>query len=140
MGTGGSARGNVKHIEVSKEDYLRLAARLRDKGFGRLLTVSAVDWTEAGTYEVYFLVHNLNENVYIKVTTSIQRDNPEVQSLSAIWPNAAMHEREVWELFGIHFDGNAMLRPLFLEDWVGPPPFTKDFNWREYVKKNFDLS
>jgi NADH-quinone oxidoreductase subunit C len=140
MGTGDTARTNMQHIEVSEADYLGVATRLSEKGFQRLLTVSAVDWIEAGIYEVYFVVHNLNENVYIKVTTNIQRDDPRVPSLSEIWLNAAMHEREAWELFGIHFDGNAMLGPLFLEDWVGPPPFRKDFNWREYVKKNFDLS
>ena len=34
----------------------------------------------------------------------------------------------------IVFDGNKNLTPLFLEDWDGPPPFRKDFNWREYVR------
>lgn len=127
-------------IEVSKEDYLKVARRLKEKGFRRLVTVSAVDWIEAGTFEVYFVVHNLDENAYIKVTTRIPRDDPEVASLSDIWVNASMYEREGWELFGVDFDGNAVLKPLFLEDWVGPPPFRKDFNWREYVKENFDLS
>ena len=42
--------------------------------------------------------------------------------------NAAMHERETWEMFGIKFRGNRMLKPLFLEDWRGPPPFRKDFD------------
>jgi NADH-quinone oxidoreductase subunit C len=130
----------MNHIKVSKEDYLRIARRLKEKGFQRLLTVSAVDWVQAEVYEIYFVVHNLDENAYLRVTTHIPRDAPKAPSLSEIWLNAAMHEREAWELFGIDFDGNPMLRPLFLEDWVGPPPFRKDFNWREYVKKNFDLS
>ncbi|MCD6380819.1 MAG: NADH-quinone oxidoreductase subunit C, partial [Candidatus Odinarchaeota archaeon] len=50
-----------------------------------------------------------------------------------IWPNAEMHEREVWELFGIYFKGNHMLKPLFMEDWSGPPPLRKDFDLHGYV-------
>ncbi|MFO7742487.1 MAG: NADH-quinone oxidoreductase subunit C [Anaerolineae bacterium] len=140
MTAGANAGRDVGRIEVSKEDYLGVAKRLKEKGFQRLLTVSAVDWIEEGTYEVYFVVHSLDENRYVEVTTYIRRDDPRIASLSGIWLNAPMHEREVWELFGIDFDGNAMLRPLFLEDWIGPPPFRKDCNWREYVKKNFTLS
>ena len=82
----------------------------------------------------------MDENVYVKVATEISRDKPEIPSLSSLWPNAAMHERESWELFRIKFIGNDMLKPLFLEDWSGPPPFRKDFNWREYVKRTFKLS
>ncbi|MFO7916760.1 MAG: NADH-quinone oxidoreductase subunit C [Anaerolineae bacterium] len=133
-------RGNMNCIEVSKKDYLKVARHLKEKGFQRLLTVSAVDWIEEGTYEVYFMAHNLNENAYVKVKTSIRRDAPQIPSLSEIWPNAAMHEREAWELLGVNFEGMATLEPLFLEDWVGPPPFKKDCHWREYVKENFDLS
>jgi len=48
-----------------------------------------------------------------------------------------MHEHEAWELFKIIFKGNPMLKPLFLEEWNGPPPFRKDFNWREYVKEKY---
>lgn len=124
-------------IQVSQEDYLKVARCLKENGFRRLLTVSAVDWIEAEQYEVYFVVHHLGENVYLEVTTRIPRNDPTIPSLSDTWPNASTHERETWELFGIDFEGNSMLRPLFLEDWVGPPPFRKDFNWREYVKKNF---
>ncbi|MEA3345724.1 MAG: NADH-quinone oxidoreductase subunit C [Chloroflexota bacterium] len=126
-------------IKVSKEDYLRVAKSLKEKGFQRLLTISAVDWIEEETYEVYFVVHKLDENAYVKVAARIPRDDPQIPSLSKIWPNAAMHEREPWELFGIDFNGNEMLKPLFLEDWVGPPPFRKDFNWREYAKEEFNL-
>jgi NADH-quinone oxidoreductase subunit C len=132
-------KGNVNYIKVSEEDYLKTAKRLKDGGFQRLLTVSAVDWIEREAFEVYFIAHNLDENAYIKVGTHIPRDSLQIPSLSEIWPNAAMHEREAWELFGIKFDGNQMLKPLFLEDWIGPPPFRKDFNWREYVKKGFSL-
>lgn len=134
-----SVKENVNYLKVPKGDYIEAAKRLKEHGFLRLLTVSAVDWIEKGTLEVYFLVHKLDENVYVKVATDIPRGNSEISSLSELWPNATMHERETWELFGIIFKGNETLEPLFLEDWDGPPPFRKDFDCKEYVKKNYNL-
>lgn len=132
-------KGNINYLKVARDDYLAVAKYLRKHGFRRLLTVSAVDWIERGNLEIYFLVHKLDGNVYVKVAAEILRDNPLIPSLSELWPNAAMHERETWELFGIFFEGNRILKPLFLEDWNGPPPFRKDFDWRKYVEKNNNL-
>lgn len=131
--------GNMGYLKVSKGDYMKAATFLKENSFGRLLTVGVVDFLEEGSFEVYFLVHNMDANMYVKVATEIQREKPEISSLSSLWPNAAVHERESWELFGIKFMGNDMLRPLFLEGWRGPPPFRRDFNWREYVKQVFKL-
>jgi len=122
--------------KVKTTDYLNTASYLSEHGFKRLLTISAVDWIKKSVFEVYFILHNFDENVYIKVSTDIPRNDPKILTISHIWKNASMHERETWELFGIKFDGNHVLKPLFLENWVDSPPFKKDFNWREYIKKN----
>jgi NADH-quinone oxidoreductase subunit C len=134
-----SIKGNINYLKVSRDNYLTVAKYLRKHGFRRLLTVSTVDWIERGNLEVYFLVHKLDGNVYVKVATEIRRDNPLIPSLSELWPNAAMHERETWEIFGIFFERNGILKPLFLEDWNELPPFRKDFDWREYVKKTNNI-
>jgi NADH-quinone oxidoreductase subunit C len=131
---------NINYVRVSKPNYFQVADYLRKQGFQRLLTISAVDWIERETFEIYFIVHKLHENLYVKVATEIPRDNPTIPSLSKLWPNAAMHEREAWELFGVSFEGNQILKPLFLEDPVEIPPFRKDFDWREYVEKKYSLA
>jgi NADH-quinone oxidoreductase subunit C len=134
-----SIKENVNYLRVSRNNYLTVAKYLKKQGFRRLLTVSAVDWIERGNLEVYFLVHKIDGNLYVKVATEIRRDKPLIPSLSELWPNAAMHERETWEIFGIFFERNGILKPLFLEDWNELPPFRKDFDWREYVKKTNNL-
>lgn len=123
-------------VKVGRDGYVNVARHLKEQGFRRVLTVSAIDWVDEDEFEVCFIVHKLEENVYVKISTRIPRSQPQIESLSSVWENSAMHEREVWELFGIPFKGNDMLKPLFLEGWTGPPPFRKDFNWREYVKKH----
>ena len=130
--------GKVCFAEVAPDNYKKVAEYLKNKGYVRLLTISAVDWIDQQEFEVYFVAHNPEEKTYIKVATRIPRDNPKIASLLDIWPNAAMHERETWELFGIVFDGNNMLKPLFLEDWDGPPPFRKDFDLREYAMRLYE--
>jgi len=131
-------KDNVCYVEVGVGRYLEVAEELR-KEFDRLLTVSAVDFIKQGLFEVYFVLYDFETNVYCKVSTKVPRDRAEVDSLSSLWPNASMHEREVWEMFGIKFRGNPMLRPLLTEDWRGPPPFRKDFDWRKYVAETYKI-
>ncbi|MFX1520588.1 MAG: NADH-quinone oxidoreductase subunit C [Promethearchaeota archaeon] len=140
MHAGYSVDENINYVRVSKPNYFQVAEYLRKHGFRRLLTISAVDWIERGTFEIYFIVHKLHESLYVKVATEVPRDNPTIPSLSKLWLNAAMHEREAWELFGVSFEGNQILKPLFLEDPIEIPPFRKDFDWREYVEKNYSLA
>jgi len=121
-------------VRVRRQSYVAVAEYLKKQGFSRLLTVSAIDWMDEDEFEVYFIVHSIKENLYVKASTRIPRSRPGIESLSSLWDNSSMHEREAWELFGIAFKGNNMLKPLFLEGWTGPPPFLKNFNWREYVK------
>lgn len=126
-------------IEIDVNRYTDFAKYLRKRGFTRLLTVSAIDWIEIECFEIYYIVYNEMLALYIKVSTYIDRNKPIIKSLSNIWKNAMLHERECWEMFGIIFEGNNMLKPLFTEGWNGPPPFKKDFNWRKYVKEAYEL-
>jgi NADH:ubiquinone oxidoreductase subunit C len=65
-------------INVKPEEYLNAARRLREEGYERLLTVSAVDWMDGNEFEVYFIAYNPAENRYVKVSTRIPRDKPEI--------------------------------------------------------------
>ena len=128
---------NLVSLLTDSETYTRLAPDLFKRGFTRCLTVAIIDWLEQNEFEAYYVVHHLEANIYVKVATRIPRTRPTIKSLSAIWSSAAMHEREMWELFGITYVGNTMLKPLFLEGWKGKPPLRKDFNWHEYVNKEY---
>ena len=69
----------------------------------------------------------------------MDREKPVIESLGEIWENSLMHERECWEMFGIVFEWNNMLKPLLLEEWSGPPPFRKDFDSRKYVREVYGV-
>ncbi|MHA1346663.1 MAG: NADH-quinone oxidoreductase subunit C [Candidatus Heimdallarchaeaceae archaeon] len=105
-------------------------------GFEHLSTISVTDWLDEGKLEVTYHLWSYTHNHLLTIKTKIDRKKPKISSLTSIWGgNAETCERECHELFGVKFEGNTNLTPLFLEDWDGPPPFLKDFNWREFVKE-----
>ncbi|MDO8123245.1 MAG: NADH-quinone oxidoreductase subunit C [Candidatus Hermodarchaeota archaeon] len=130
-------RENLLTLTTDTTTYVDLSTYLKDQGFSRCLTVAVIDWIDQGEFEIYYVVHHLESNIYVKVATRIARSKPAITSLSTIWKSATMHEREMWELFGVNFVGNTMLKPLFLENWTEKPPLRKDFNWHTYVDKEY---
>lgn len=104
---------------------------LRDThGFDILLDVTGVDWEKAEPRfsAVYHLLSTRNRT-YVRVMTPCEDvdDEPHVPSLVSIWPAANWHERETFDMFGIHFDGHPDLRRILM--WDGYPhfPLRKEF-------------
>lgn len=111
----------------------------RKEGFGHLSAISAADFPRKGACELSYFLYSPSEKLVLWVKISITRRKPKVPSVTGLWGgNAGVQEREIHELFGIDFEGNKDLSELFLEDWKGPPPFRKDFDWRKYVRKFYD--
>lgn len=95
--------------------------------FDYLSMISAVDYKEKGFQVVYHLL-SLMANKKLMVAIDINdRENPSVPTVIEIWPTAAYHEREAWDLMGIGFEGHPNLRRILMrEDWVGHP-LRKDY-------------
>jgi NADH-quinone oxidoreductase subunit C len=123
-------------ISIDRErlgDLLSLSKRV---GFDHCSAISVTDWPEREVFELTYHLWSYGEKLLLTVKSEIDRKRPTVGSVVGLWgPSAQIHEREMHELFGVEFDGNPDLEPLFLENWEGPPPFRKDFDWREYVRK-----
>jgi len=119
------------NITVSPENYLDVMTALRQMDFDYLFSMTGMDWgAELG-------VTNHLENtktgmiVVVKVKLS-NRENPEVPTLENIWKTAHLHEREIFDLFGINFKGHSVMKRLLLtEDWEGYP-MRKD--WQDETK------
>jgi len=122
---------------IPASGLLRIGEAANEAGFTHLSSISVTDWLEEGTFEISYHLWSYREKLLLTLKTKIDRNNPRIDSVVPIWhENAQIHERELHELFGVEFVGNPDLSPLFLEDWDGPPPFRKDFNWREYVRES----
>jgi len=124
-------------INIPKENLISLCSWLHEQGFTHLSAISVTDWIKNNTFELTYHLWSYQQHLLVTVKTMIPRDQPVIETVSSLWnENAQIHERELHELFGVQFQGNSDLAPLFVEEWDGPPAFRKDFNWREYVQKH----
>jgi len=134
-------------ITVKKEDLLSILKFLKEKEYNHLVLVSCVDWIEEREFELVYILtgyiqgdeeHRDQERLHLIVKIKISRENPKLQTITGIYSNAEPYEREIHELFGIHFEGHPRLTPLLLERDYEIPPFRKDFDTRKYVKDVFE--
>lgn len=125
-------------IKIRKENMIDLCWYLKKHGFEHLSAISVTDFIKREKFEIAYIVWSYHDKIAIIVKSEIERGIPVIPSVTEIWNESAqIHERELHELFGVEFKGNPDLSELFLENWKGPPPFRKDFNWREYVRKRY---
>ena len=125
-------------VQTPKEELFKLLKYLKEKGFNYLVMITCVDWINENKFELVYQIGSFTTPLRIIIQTRVPRDNPVYKSIIPIFKNATDYEREIHELFGIKFEGNPRLTPLFLDDWQKFHPFKKDFNSREYVKNIFD--
>jgi NADH-quinone oxidoreductase subunit C len=93
--------------------------------FDYLFCLTCVDWKTHFTM-VYHLSSTLHRQTLV-VKAKLDRNQPEIDTVSDIWLTAEFHEREVYDLFGVRFLNHPDLRRLFLtEEWVGWP-LRKDY-------------
>jgi NADH-quinone oxidoreductase subunit C len=121
--------GEWLNINVEPKDWLPLAQQLRNDvslHFDYLFCVTCIDWKTHMT-----MVYHLDSTKYrhnIVVRAKLDRNKPEIETVSHIWRTAEFHEREQYEMFGVNFLNHPDLRLLILTDgWEGKNPMRKDF-------------
>jgi NADH-quinone oxidoreductase subunit C len=114
---------------VPGEDWEDFARAAKEAGFEVCSDVTAVDRMRSRPerYEVVASLLSMSHQARLRMITGVGRENPVVASLTPIWPGAGYAEREVYDMFGIGFEGHPDLtRILMPDDWEGHP-LRKDF-------------
>ena len=110
-------------LTVARESVVLACKALQSAGYNFLEDVTAVDWypSEPRFQIVYHILsHGLKER--IRLIVRLGSDEAAIDSIVAIWPSANFYEREIFDLFGIHFGGHPNLRRIMMpEDWEGHP-------------------
>jgi NADH-quinone oxidoreductase subunit C len=109
----------------------QVARTLRDRSelaFTLLVELTAVDfWPTEPRYEVVYILVSPANRLRLRVKVRLNAEAARLETVSGIWPAANWLEREVWDLFGIVFDGHPDPRRLLMpEDWDGFP-LRKDY-------------
>ena len=118
-------------VRASRDDLPALARALRDHPdlrFSLLIDVTAADYLpREPRFEVVYTLVSLPFTRRLRVKVPLAGGDARVASVSGVWPAAVWLEREVWDLFGIAFDGHPDPRRLLMpEDWDGHP-LRKDY-------------
>jgi NADH:ubiquinone oxidoreductase subunit C len=116
-------------INIAAGDWLNAADLLRKNDslqFDYIFCLTCVDWKTHLTI-VYHLESTQHRHQLV-VKVQLDRNKPEIETVSHIWRTAEFHEREVYEMFGVNFINHPDLRLLILPDgWEGKNPMRKDF-------------
>jgi len=93
-----------------------------------LSDLTCVDWYPAEPrFEVVYHLLSIPRRARLRLKLKLGGGDPRVQSVTSVWPSANFFEREVFDLFGIHFEDHPYLRRLLMpENWEGHP-LRKDY-------------
>jgi NADH-quinone oxidoreductase subunit C len=110
-------------------DRIRPACHaLRTAGYNFFEDVTAVDWFPASPrFQLSYHLLSLSQKDRIRLRVMVDEADPAVESITSLWPAANFYEREVFDLFGIRFEGHPNLRRIMMpDDWKGHP-LRKDY-------------
>jgi NADH-quinone oxidoreductase subunit C len=108
-------------------------AALREAPFeyAVLLDLTCVDFAAAEErFELVYHLYSLSRNVRLRLKASLPAAAPAVETLVGLWKNAEWLEREVFDLFGVRFEGHPDLRRIMMYEGFEGHPLRKSYPWR----------
>ena len=121
-----------------REDLLGVMKALRDDHeYQQLMEIAGVDYPDrAERFEVVYHLLSLTKNRRIRIKVSTDESTP-VPSVTSLWPVAGWLEREVYDMYGVLFEGNADLRRILTDYGFEGFPQRKDFPLTGHVELRY---
>lgn len=118
------------NFRVEAQAIVEVCCYLRDdpeSNFEVLSDLTGLDLPKENNLQVVYHLYSYSKRHQIVLKVDLPRDNPHVSTMEGVWKVANWLEREVFDLFGVIFEGHSDLRRILLpEDWVGYP-LRKDY-------------
>ena len=131
------ANGEIA-LTVKREELLGCMMQLRDTlDYQQLMEIAGVDWPDRDPrFEVVYCLLSVTKNHRVRVHVWTNEDQP-VPSVTGIWPVAGWLEREVFDMYGVLFEGNKDLRRILTDYGFTGHPQRKDFPLTGYVELRY---
>src|SRR5207253_3051736 len=121
-------RGETSY-RIAPSGLREIAKFCRDElSFDYLLDVTSIDnYSEEPRFEIIYHLYSMSHAVHLRLKLKVPEEVGAIDTVSEIWPTANWHEREIYDMMGIIFNGHPDLRRILL--WDGYPyyPLRKDF-------------
>jgi len=115
-------------LTIAPEAIRAACETVRAAGYNFFEDMTAVDWYPASPrFQLSYAILSHRFRERIRLAVRLDEAGPAVESITAVWPAANFYEREVFDLFGIRFEGHPDLRRILMpDDWQGHP-LRKDY-------------
>ncbi len=127
-------------LVVERLALFRVLERLRDApdlAFEQLMDIAGADYPEReNRFDVSYHMLSMRHNRRVRVKVRVAEREP-VPSVVTLFPNAGWLEREVWDTFGVSFEGNPDLRRILTDYGFEGHPFRKDFPLTGHVELHY---
>ena len=125
-------------FDVHRDDLVAVLTTLRDAfGYQQLMEIAGVDFPERPErFEVVYCLLSLTHNHRVRLHVATDETTP-VPSVTALWPVAGWLEREVYDMYGVTFAGNADLRRILTDYGFEGHPQRKDFPLTGFVELRY---
>ena len=121
-------RGETSYT-IAASDVRDIAKSCREQfSFDYLIDITSIDnFEEEPRFEIVYHLYSMGSGVHLRFKLSVPEEAAAVDTVSNIWPTANWHEREIYDMMGIRFNGHPDLRRILM--WDGYPffPLRKDF-------------
>ena len=127
------ALGDLPQVSVPSADIATVCSTCRehaDLDCKMLLCLACVDYQER--FELVYFLQSLALEHTLVIRTEVSYADPNLSSVSEIWPAADWYEREAHDLFGVTFAGHADLSPLLLYPEFEGFPGRKEYDFHDY--------
>lgn len=125
---------------VRRESLFQVLEQLRDApdlAYEQLMDIAGADYPERELrFDVCYHLLSLRHNRRLRVKVQTDEDKP-VPSVARMFPNAGWLEREVWDCYGVYFEGNPDLRRILTDYGFEGFPFRKDFPLTGHVEMHY---
>lgn len=124
-------RGQTRVVVPRDSLYAALTLLKEQLGFDLLVDITCVDYLDypgaRDRFGLVYLLANALTNERITVRAMVNDPQPAVPSVAALWEGANWLEREIWDMFGIAFQGHPDLRRILLPEEFTAHPLRKDY-------------
>lgn len=117
-------------LTVPRAEILAICRHLKaELGYSFLVDLTAVDWSEreAGRFDVVYWLHRFSDSKRLRLVAVVPDADPTIDSVQPVWRTADWLEREVYDMFGIAFEGHPGLERILTWEGFNGHPLRKDF-------------
>jgi NADH-quinone oxidoreductase subunit C len=121
-------------LAIDKDSLLDIVKFLKAEpyAYAMLLDLTCVDYKgRKPRFDMVYHLYSLSNKHRLRIKAQLSEKDLSVDSLTPIWKNANWLEREVFDMFGVHFKGHPDLRRIFMYDGFEGFPLRKDYPLRK---------